>query len=73
MGIPYFAYCGLLAALRPSQRIFTGDDSAGTARGAALLVQWPAPRLEVAQEGPIEASLIEGLAAYRAAWNNAIQ
>jgi sugar (pentulose or hexulose) kinase len=67
------AYCGLLAALRPSQRVFTGGDSAGTARGAALLVQWPTPRLEIAQEGPIEPSLIEGLAVYRAAWNNAIQ
>jgi hypothetical protein len=32
-----FAYCELLAALRPSQRIFAGGDSAGTARGAAQL------------------------------------
>jgi len=67
------AYCGLLAALRPSQRVFVGGDSAGTARGAALLAQWPTPRPEVAQEGPVEPSSIEGLAAYRTAWDNAVQ
>ena len=67
------AYCGLLAALRPSQRVFGGGDSAGTARGAALLARWPAPRPEIAQERPIEPSSIEGLAAYRTAWNSAVQ
>ena len=63
------AYCGLLAALRPSQRVLAGDDSAGTARGAALLARWPASHPENAQERPIEASSIKALAAYRAAWN----
>jgi sugar (pentulose or hexulose) kinase len=67
------AYCGLLAALRPSQRVFAGGDSAGTARGAALLARWPAPCPEIAQEEPIEASAIDGLAAYRTAWNNAVE
>ena len=66
------AYCGLLAALRPSQRVFAGGDSAGTARGAALLARWPAPCPETAQERPIGASSTEGLAAYRTAWNNAV-
>jgi sugar (pentulose or hexulose) kinase len=68
-----FAYCGLLAALRPSQRVFTGGDAAGTARGAALLAQWPARNLDVAQQRPIEALSIAGLAAYRAAWSDAVR
>jgi sugar (pentulose or hexulose) kinase len=66
------AYCGLLAALRPGQPVFAGGDSAGTARGAALLARWPAPLLEAAQDKPIQASSTEGLAAYRTAWNNAV-
>jgi hypothetical protein len=35
------AFAALLAALRPSQPVFTGSDAAGTARGAALLAKWP--------------------------------
>ena len=66
------AYCGLLAALRPSQTVFAGGDAAGTARGAALLAQWPARNLELAPQRPIEAWSIAGLAAYRAAWNDAL-
>ncbi len=68
-----FAYGELLAALRPKQRIFTGGDSAGTARGAALLAQWPVRDLETAQQRPIEALPMEGLIAYRAAWNNVVK
>jgi len=68
-----FAYCGLLAALRPRQRVFSGGDAAGTARGAALLAQWPARNLDVAQQRPIEALSIAGLAAYRAAWSDAVR
>jgi sugar (pentulose or hexulose) kinase len=67
------AYCGLLAALRPSQPVLVGSDSAGTARGAALLARWPAPHPEIAQEKPIAALSIDGLAAYRTAWNSAVQ
>jgi len=66
------AYCELLAALRPEQRVFTGDDSAGTARGAALLAQWPVRKLELSRREPIEKSTIPGLAAYREVWNRAV-
>ena len=64
------AYCGLLAALRPRQRVFAGDDFAGTARGAALLARWP---VRIAAPGrPIEKRAIAGLASYREAWNRAV-
>jgi sugar (pentulose or hexulose) kinase len=66
------AYCELLAALRPEQPVFAGDDAAGTARGAALLAQWPLPMLEAAPGRPIEKRAIEGLASYRAMWNRAV-
>jgi L-fuculokinase len=66
------AYCEVLAALRPEQRVFTGDDSAGTARGAALLAQWPLRNLELSRSEPIEAPAIPGLAAYRTAWDSAL-
>ena len=39
------AYCELLAAMRPSQEVYAASDSAGTARGAALLARWPPPNL----------------------------
>jgi L-fuculokinase len=67
------AYCELLAALRPEQRVFAGDDSAGTARGAALLAQWPVRIPELPRSEPVEKSAIPGLAAYRKAWNNAVR
>jgi sugar (pentulose or hexulose) kinase len=66
------AYCELLAALRPAQRVFAGDDSAGTARGAALLAQWPLRSLELPRRQPVVKSTIPGLAAYREAWNSAV-
>jgi sugar (pentulose or hexulose) kinase len=65
------AYCELLAALRPKQRVFAGDDSAGTARGAALLARWPVHMLELPRQEPIEKSTIPGLDAYRKTWNDA--
>src|SRR5947207_5870017 len=66
------AYGALLAALRPSQRVFAGSDAAGTARGAALLARWPPrdirpPPLIAAQ--PYE---LEGWLAYRSAWTRAV-
>jgi len=67
------AYCGLLAALRPHQKVLVSGDSAGTARGAALLARWPEPFPEIELGGPIEPLSIEGLTAYRAAWNDAVQ
>jgi L-fuculokinase len=66
-------YCELLAALRPEQPVFAGNDAAGTARGAALLAQWPLRMLEAAPGRPIEKRAIEGLASYREAWNDAVR
>jgi sugar (pentulose or hexulose) kinase len=66
------AYCELLAALRPQQRVFAGDDSAGTARGAALLAQWPLRMPELSRSEPIGKPTIPGLGAYRKAWNRAV-
>jgi sugar (pentulose or hexulose) kinase len=66
------AYCELLATLRPEQRVFAGDDCAGTARGAALLAQWPLHSLELPRREPVEKSTIPGLDAYREAWDRAV-
>jgi sugar (pentulose or hexulose) kinase len=66
------AYCRLLAALRPAQRLFAGDDAAGTARGAALLAQWPLRHLELAAGTAIAPSTVPGLAGYREAWSRAV-
>jgi len=64
------SYGELLAALRPRQSVFAGDDSAGTARGAALLAQWP---LRIPAPGrPVEKRVIAGLASYRETWNRAV-
>jgi sugar (pentulose or hexulose) kinase len=65
------AYCELLAALRPEQPVFAGDDAAGTARGAAVLAQWPLRVMEPSRSKSINPSTIPGLAAYRKAWNSA--
>ena len=66
------AYCALLAAFRPTQPVFAGSDAAGTARGAALLAQWP-PR-DLAPPGLVSAppSTLEGLRGYREAWRAAV-
>jgi sugar (pentulose or hexulose) kinase len=66
------AYCELLATLRPAQRILAGGDAAGTARGAALLAQWPVRQMKTVQQRLITPSSFEGLVAYRAAWLDAI-
>jgi sugar (pentulose or hexulose) kinase len=66
-------YCDVLAALRPQQAVFSGDDSAGTARGAALLAQWPARLPQAAPKRAIEPRAIEGLASYREMWNDAVR
>jgi sugar (pentulose or hexulose) kinase len=61
------AYCELLAALRPAQRVLVSADQSGTARGAALLAHWPAPPNLAPDRhaAPMHAS---GLATYREAW-----
>jgi L-fuculokinase len=67
------AYCALLAALRPSQSVFSGSDAAGTARGAALLAQWPATGLRPPALTHVRpAANDRALLAYREAWTKAV-
>jgi hypothetical protein len=61
------AFCQTLGVLRPKQRVFAAGDTAGTARGAAMLAEWP-PTYAVAAPTPVPEALIEGLEAYRDAW-----
>ncbi len=65
------AFCEILGALRPRQRVFAADDAAGTARGAAMLAHWP-PACPVAAPTPVPAATIAGLDAYRDAWTASI-
>ena len=66
------AFCGLLAALRPKQRLSVGGDAAGAARGAALLARWPAKDLAIAHQKVVAPLAVDGLSAYRSAWLGAI-
>jgi sugar (pentulose or hexulose) kinase len=65
-------YCQALAALRPSQPVYVASDAAGTARGAALLAQWPARNLSPPKARRVSPSGFEGLKAYCAAWTMAV-
>jgi sugar (pentulose or hexulose) kinase len=65
------AFCEILGALRPQQRVFTADDTAGTARGAAMLAHWP-PACPIAAPTPVPAATIAGLNAHRDAWTRSI-
>ena len=62
----------LLAALRPAQRVFTGGDAAGAARGAALLAHWPPVAACVPLGSAAAPADITGLEAYRRAWSRAV-
>jgi sugar (pentulose or hexulose) kinase len=66
------AYGALLAALRPAQRVFAGSDAAGTARGAALLAQWPPRALRPPPLIAATPAAVEGLQAYRDSWTRAV-
>jgi sugar (pentulose or hexulose) kinase len=66
------AYCAVLAAFRPTQPVSAGSDAAGTARGAALLAQWPPRDLTPPPLVAAEASALEGLRGYREAWREAV-
>jgi sugar (pentulose or hexulose) kinase len=67
------AYCALLAALRPSQPVFSGSDAAGTARGAALLAQWPMTSSRPSALTYVKpAATDSALVAYRQAWTKAV-
>ncbi|MBO0754134.1 MAG: sugar kinase, partial [Bradyrhizobiaceae bacterium] len=61
------AYCRILGALRPQQRVFAAADAAGTARGAAMVAHWP-PSYSIEAPTHIQAASIPGLHAYRNAW-----
>ena len=65
------AFCEMLGALRPKQRVFAAEDAVGTARGAAMLAHWP-PTYPVAAPTPVPAASIAGLDAYRDAWTASI-
>ena len=65
-------FAALLQAMRPTANVWSSGDSAGTARGAALLARWPVrlapPDCEPAERidwGP-------ALGAYRARWSAAV-
>jgi len=66
------SYAALLAAFRPSQPVFAGSDAAGTARGAALLAQWPPRDFQPPPLIAAQPCAIEGLHAYRDAWTSAV-
>jgi sugar (pentulose or hexulose) kinase len=66
------AFGELLAALRPSQQVFAGSDAAGTARGAALLAQWPPCDFQPPPLIAAQPCAVEGLQAYRNAWTRAV-
>lgn len=63
------AFCGLLAALRPSQPVHIMSDPSGTARGAWLLAHWGKAEAAPPTLSPASPPLaVPGLATYRAAW-----
>ena len=66
------AFAALLAALRPTQPVYSGSDAAGTARGAALLANWPLPNLQPPPLIPASPCAVEDLHAYRDAWTRAV-
>ena len=60
-------FCGLLAALRPGQPTLRAADASGTARGAAMLVNWPNSRIDV-DVSAVEDVNLSGLFEYRKIW-----
>jgi hypothetical protein len=62
----------LLAALRPSQQVYAGADAAGTARGAALLAQWPPRHFHPPSLNAVPPATASGLSAYRSDWTRAV-
>lgn len=60
-------FCQTLGGLRPTQHVFRAEDAAGTARGAAMLAQWP-PSYHIAEPAPVDPISITGLDSYRRAW-----
>ena len=64
-------FCQTLGTLRPTQRVFAAEDTSGTARGAAMLAQWP-PSYPISDPALVDSISIEGLDAYRDAWTAAL-
>jgi len=67
------AFGQLLASLRPGQQVFAGGDAAGTARGAALLAQWPVDHLAKPLQKLCPPTGLAGLEAYRLAWTRLVE
>ena len=65
------AYCHLLAALRPAQSVRVSQDQSGTARGAALLAEWPQKPVLPADHLATP-TVLPGLDAYHQAWRQAL-
>lgn len=65
------SFCQTLGALRTTQRVFAAKDTAGTARGAAMLAHWP-PSYPIAGPAPVDPISMTGLDPYRKAWTAAV-
>lgn len=65
------SFCQTLGALRTTQRVFAAEDTAGTARGAAMLAHWP-PSYHIGGPAPVDPISMTGLDSYRKAWTAAV-
>ena len=59
--------CSLIAALKPNQNVYAAVDQAGTARGAALLANWP-PKHDVTKTVKINPAKVDDLKVYFETW-----
>ena len=64
-------FCAILAQLRPGQSLLRATDQAGTARGAALLADWPHKEVQVETQTVTPATLAD-LQNYRSLWRTRI-
>lgn len=65
--------CGLLAALRPAQRIFLSGNEASTVLGAWCLTRWQSsPPAQMSQFDVANPLRLIGIEEYRAAWRTAV-
>lgn len=63
------AFCAILAQLRPGQTVICAQDQAGTARGAAMLADWPNTTVNI-ETHVVAPAEIPGLHPYRRKWNS---
>ncbi|WP_016956578.1 FGGY-family carbohydrate kinase [Catenovulum agarivorans] len=59
--------CGLLAQLRPEQKVYLSMDDTGTVAGTAALTNWGAVELQV-NTGTSSALTLENIDSYRLSW-----